>query len=154
MRGRCFGTSARPLEPIRRTDRMNARHVSVLILYDGHGRILLQHRTADAPSFPDYWGLFGGGIEDGETPEQAVKREILEELAYHLRHARRVTGRQFVRSGVAYTMHVFAEKYDGSPLTLGEGQGMKWFLPQETAPLKMVEHDRDVILSLAAEIRA
>jgi 8-oxo-dGTP diphosphatase len=134
--------------------RMASRHVAVLILYDGNGRILLQHRTDDAPTFPDYWGLFGGGIEQGETPEQAVEREILEELAYHPRFARWVAGRQFVRAGIEYTMHVFAEKYDGSPLTLSEGQGMEWFLPQETATLKMVEHDRDVILTLAAEIRA
>jgi 8-oxo-dGTP diphosphatase len=133
---------------------MTSRHVAVLVLYDEHGRILLQHRTKDAPTFPDYWGLFGGGLEHGETPEQAVKREIREELAYQLHFPRRATDRQFVSAGVEYTMHVFAEKYDGSPLTLGEGQDMKWFLPQETATLKMEEHDRDVIVSFAAEIRA
>jgi 8-oxo-dGTP diphosphatase len=132
---------------------MTSRHVAVLILYDGRGRILLQHRTKDAPTFPDYWGLFGGGIEHGETPEQAVEREILEELAYRPRFARRVTRRQFARDGIEYTMHVFAEKYDGTPLTLSEGQGMKWFLPQETATLKMVEHDREVIMALRVEIR-
>ena len=131
---------------------MTSRQVAVLILYDGHGRILLQHRTKDAPTFPDYWGLFGGGIEQGETPEQAVEREIVEELAYKLRSARRITGRQFVRGGIEYTMHVFVEKYDGSPLLLGEGQGMKWLSPEAMADLKMVDHDRDVIAAVAAEI--
>jgi 8-oxo-dGTP diphosphatase len=132
---------------------LTSRHVAVLILYDRHGKILLQHRTKDAPSFPDYWGLFGGGIEDGETPEQALRREILEELEYHARFARRVAGRQFVRDGVAYTMHVFAEHYDGSPLTLREGQAMGWFMVQEMTDLKMVGHDRDVISAVAAELR-
>ena len=133
---------------------MTSRHVAVLILHDGRGRILLQHRTNDAPTFPDYWGLFGGGIEQGETAQQAVEREILEELAYQLRSAWRITSRQFVRGGIEYTMHVFAEKYDGSPLLLGEGQGMKWFSPEAMADLKMVDHDRDVIAAVASEIFA
>ena len=68
---------------------MPRRDVAVLILYDGDGRILLQHRTEDAPTFPDCWAFFGGGLEEGETPEQAVEREIIEELAYKLRSPRR-----------------------------------------------------------------
>src|ERR1700730_3711094 len=44
---------------------MAGRNVSVLILYDNDSKILLQHRTTDAPTFPDYWAFFGGGIEEG-----------------------------------------------------------------------------------------
>ena len=32
---------------------MAGRNVSVLILYDNDSKILLQHRTKDAPTFPD-----------------------------------------------------------------------------------------------------
>jgi 8-oxo-dGTP diphosphatase len=63
---------------------MAGRNVSVLILYDNDSKILLQHRTTDAPTFPDYWAFFGGGIEEGESAKQAVKRESLEELGYEL----------------------------------------------------------------------
>ena len=63
---------------------MAGRNVSVLILYNNESKILLQHRTKDAPTFPDYWAFFGGGIEEGESAEQAVKRESLEELGYEL----------------------------------------------------------------------
>jgi 8-oxo-dGTP diphosphatase len=131
---------------------VTSRHVAVLILYDGQGRILLQHRTCDAPSFPGHWGLFGGGIEPGETPEQAVKREILEELSYQLRSVRRITGRQFVHGGVEYTTHVFVERYDGSPLLLGEGQGMKWLSLEQMADIEMIDHDREVVLAAAVDI--
>jgi 8-oxo-dGTP diphosphatase len=130
---------------------MPRRDVAVLILYDGDGRILLQHRTEDAPTFPDYWAFFGGGLEEGETPEQTVEREIIEELAYKLRSPRRFSSRQFLYKGFEITVHVFTERYDGSPLTLGEGQGMGWFLPEETALLKMVDPDRDVILAFRAQ---
>ncbi len=59
------------------------RNVSVLIPYrfeDGELKIFLQKRTLDAPTFPDHFGFFGGGIEKGEEPEKALLREIKEEL--------------------------------------------------------------------------
>lgn len=40
----------------------------------------MQHRDNNAPYEPNMWGFFGGHIEEGETPEQAVVREIKEEL--------------------------------------------------------------------------
>lgn len=59
------------------------RNVSVLIPYrfeDGELKIFLQKRTLDAPTFPNHFGFFGGGIEEGEEPEEALRREIKEEL--------------------------------------------------------------------------
>ena len=122
-----------------------ARIVSVLILYDTEGRMLLQHRTKDAPTFPDYWAFFGGGVEEGETPEQAVRRESIEELGYQLRYPFKLVEKMFVHNGADYTMHVFTEHYDGSLIVLGEGQGFGWYLPSETEPLLMNDHDRCVI---------
>jgi 8-oxo-dGTP diphosphatase len=124
---------------------MTGRNVSVLILYDHERRILLQHRTDDAPIFPNHWAFFGGGIEEGESPEQAVKREGLEELGYAVTAATLLAVQRFFHNGNEYIKHVFVEKYDGSALILGEGQGMGWFLPAETGALLMVDHDRSIV---------
>ena len=45
------------------------------------GRVALQLRD-DKPHVgaADCWGLFGGHSEPGETPDQTIRREILEEL--------------------------------------------------------------------------
>ena len=63
---------------------MAVRDVSVFILYTSSGHILLQHRTDDAFRLPGYWAFFGGGIEEGENPTEALKREIREELSYEV----------------------------------------------------------------------
>jgi len=52
---------------------------ALVLLVDAQRRILLQHRDAHAPCFPNTWGFIGGSVEDGETPEQAVHREVREE---------------------------------------------------------------------------
>ena len=56
-----------------------------LILENSRGEVLLQLRE-DKPSipYPNCLGTFGGQIEPGETPEEALVREIREELEYHL----------------------------------------------------------------------
>lgn len=65
-----------------------ARRVALFVLKDETERLLIQHRSKDAKRHPDYWGFFGGGIEEGETPEEAVKREAKEELGIELKDLR------------------------------------------------------------------
>lgn len=52
------------------------------ILYRAGGDILLLKRAADAGDYPGHWCFPGGGIEADETPEQAARRESLEEVGY------------------------------------------------------------------------
>lgn len=54
-----------------------------LMLVDEHGRYLMQLRD-DIPGilYPGHWGLFGGAIEPGETPEAAMRRELEEEIGF------------------------------------------------------------------------
>ena len=126
---------------------MAVRDVSVLILYTLTGQILLQHRTDDALRLPGYWAFFGGGIEQGENPTEALKREIREELSYLVQNpefflAQKVRDEE---SDYDNRKYVFVEEYQGQSLQLGEGQAMGWFLPDETHALKMADHDRFVV---------
>lgn len=64
---------------------MVAKSSAIVILEDREGRIAMQHRD-DKPGLfgRNQWGLFGGGIEDGETPVAGAVREIREELCISL----------------------------------------------------------------------
>lgn len=46
---------------------------------DGSGRILLTRRRSDQP-LPDKWEFPGGKMEPGESPEEALVRELREEI--------------------------------------------------------------------------
>jgi 8-oxo-dGTP diphosphatase len=57
------------------------KEIAAIILENDKGEFLLYLRDnkPDIP-FPDYWDLIGGHVEEGETPEEALVREVKEEL--------------------------------------------------------------------------
>jgi tryptophan synthase alpha chain len=57
------------------------RHVVSVLPVTPDGRVLLQQRD-EKPGipYPGAWTLFGGAVEPGETPAQAIVREVREEL--------------------------------------------------------------------------
>ena len=127
---------------------MTSIELTAVILYDEQSRILLQHRTDDAPTSPGYWSFFGGHVDCGETLEQAAKREAFEELSYVLHEPRHWLSQPFLCEGRTYTQHIFLERYGGAPLSLGEGQAMRWFSPNETGALLMSVHSRAAVEAL------
>jgi len=54
------------------------RRAARLVLIDGDGRVLLFRHVET--SGREFWATPGGGLEAGETSEQAAKREAAEEL--------------------------------------------------------------------------
>ena len=54
-----------------------------LAMLQRDGRWLMQLRD-EIPNIvaPGCWGLFGGHLDPGETPEQALRRELLEEISW------------------------------------------------------------------------
>ncbi|MFH1073258.1 MAG: NUDIX domain-containing protein [Nanoarchaeota archaeon] len=120
--------------------------VALIFLYDAHKRILFQHRAKDAKTLANYWAFFGGHIEKGETPLQAVKRETREELGIKLKHPKFMFLIEFKDKDHYGKKYIFMEKYDPKKkLVLGEGQAMQWYTIPEALKLKMIGHDRKVL---------
>lgn len=62
---------------------MRDRPTVRILLFDPDGRVLLMRgRLPSRPEGPGYWFAVGGGLEPGETLEQAAVRELLEETGF------------------------------------------------------------------------
>lgn len=131
---------------------MYARRVALFVLRDRNGRVLLQHRSKTAGRLPDYWAFFGGGIDKGETPEEAVKREAKEELGIELEDLKFFKRYEFQEAEGLQEKFVFIAPLNYSPEELKkqqeEGQNLGLFSFEELKNLKITNNDMVVLKDL------
>ena len=63
---------------------MEERNVAVIILLNKDNEVILQKKDLGFRTWPGYWCFFGGGIREGEKPEETIKREIRAETGLEL----------------------------------------------------------------------
>jgi 8-oxo-dGTP diphosphatase len=112
-------------------------------------KILLFHRD-NIPTIrsPDCWQLVGGGIEDGETPEEGMLREVREEASYNLTDYKLITKVKGAQGEDVYLFVSFIDKEEESKFKLGpgEGQDLGWFTLTEATKLKLTDSVKDLFL--------
>lgn len=55
------------------------------VIVNDEGRAFVHRRGPDRQLFPNCWDLPGGHVEEGETPLEALEREVLEETGWRVR---------------------------------------------------------------------
>ena len=133
-------TPSKPLTPA---------DAAAAIICTKNGRYLLQQRDAIPTIFyPGHWGCFGGALEPGETPLEALRRELNEELGLADYEATLFSRFRFSveTAGIPaldrhYYEVVIAESAVDS-LRLGEGAAMRLFDGVEALhTLRIVPYD-------------
>lgn len=112
--------------------------VSKAFIYQGD-RLLLQLRD-NRPDIihPNKWGLFGGSIEPGETPEQTIKREIEEEIGWKPPEVKYILTWKEEKESWETTVFGTRLTVDTSELILTEGQDLGLFTLEELKQLPIV----------------
>ncbi len=106
--------------------------VAAAALLDSDGHVLLAQRPKDK-SMAGLWEFPGGKIEPDETPEQALIRELQEELKILVTPAsiQPLTFASHTYEKFHLLMPLFLiKKWDGTPEP-AEGQSLEWVAPQD-----------------------
>ena len=103
------------------------------IIVDSEGNVLLIRRTGK--NFNGYWGLISGMVEWGETVEQALRREVMEEIGVEI-EILRYLGRYYDEIGRHPTKTVICLPHicrisSGTPRPISECDEVKWYTPKE-----------------------
>ena len=119
-------------------------------ILEREGSILICRRTPEQ-SHPLKWEFPGGKVEPGETPEQALARELEEELGITGAEGREIDRYEFAYPGKGPILLIFirVERYTGEPRNLIFHE-IRWEPPVRLASFDFVEGDLDFIRSLAA----
>ena len=121
-------------------------HVAVGVLIDSKGCVLLTRRLKGT-HLAGYWEFPGGKIEAGETPEQALIRELYEEL--------RINTVESCLAPIGFASHSYpsfhlvmllfaCRKWNGSPQPV-EGSKLKWVRPKQLRNYPMPAADTPLI---------
>ena len=97
------------------------------VVTDGHGRVLLlKHRFRPGAG----WGMPGGFIEKGEQPDEALRRELREEIGLEVENLKLFTTRAFKSPKQVEIIFCCRAVGDTDQLSF-EIQKAAWFVPGE-----------------------
>ncbi|WP_291845409.1 8-oxo-dGTP diphosphatase MutT [Maricaulis sp.] len=125
-------------------------YVAACALLDADGRILIARRP-EGKAMAGLWEFPGGKIEPGETPEQAVVRELREELSVEpcerCLHPFAFVSHPYDAFHIVMPLFL-CRTWDGFPHP-NEGQELAWVRKERLRDYQMSAAD----ISLAAELR-
>ena len=125
-------------------------HVMAGLLLDTAGRVLLAQRPI-GKHLAGFWEFPGGKLEPGETPLEALARELQEELGIGVLGAEpliQVPWRYDERELLLDAWRVSSWRGEPRPL---EGQPLKWQAPAIVDPMILAPADRVILSALRGE---
>lgn len=122
--------------------------VAAIILRDG--KLFATQRGYG--EWKDWWEFPGGKIEPGEGPQDALKREIREELATEIEVGELLTTVEYDYPKFHLTMHCFLCTIISGRLSLLEHEDARWLTMEESDSVKWLPADIEVVKALQQKV--
>ena len=122
---------------------MKKIEVVAAIIRDEEGRVFATQRGYG--EWQDFWEFPGGKMEPGESPEEALKREIWEELETRIEVEQLVTTVEYDYPRFHLTMHCFWCHVESGSLTLKEHEAARWLSRENLDSVNWLPADKIVI---------
>ena len=119
------------------------------IIQDGRKIFATQRGYGD---FKDGWEFPGGKMEPGETPQQALARELKEELSVDVCVGDFLCTVEYDYPAFHLTMHCFFCSVVGGELTLLEHEAAKWLDMSEMRSIAWLPADMQVVTALEKSV--
>ena len=126
------------------------KKIAAIILENDNGEFLLALRdNKSSIPFPNHWDLIGGHVEKGETPEEALIREVKEELDIDIKDYlfyktfECLTGDEYENIKYIYTGKI---NLPIAEITLLEGERAQYFSKDEIPDLKFANIIKSVVM--------
>ena len=129
---------------------MKQIEVVAAILRDGEGRVFATQRGYG--EWKDWWEFPGGKMEKGETPEEALKREIREELSAEIEVGPFLCTVEYDYPKFHLTMHCFLCSLLSDAMHLNEHEAARWLRKEELDGLRWLPADTQILETLKKEI--
>jgi 8-oxo-dGTP diphosphatase len=114
------------------------------------GRLLAARRSAP-PALAGRWELPGGKLELGETPQEALVRELREELGVEVEPLARIPGEWPLKPG--YVLQVWtARLVAGDPRPLEDHDELRWIAPDRVDEVDWLDEDRPAVAEAARRL--
>ena len=120
--------------------------VVAAVIFDEQGRIFATQRGYG--EWKDWWEFPGGKIEAGESREQALQREIREELEAEIEVGELMKTIDYDYPNFHLTMHSFKCRLMGG-VTLKEHEAAKWLAPSDLSSVNWLPADEDFIKEMS-----
>jgi 8-oxo-dGTP diphosphatase len=123
--------------------------VVAAVIRDGNGRVLLTRRP-DGKHMGGLWEFPGGKIEDGESPADALVRELAEELGVTIAVGPPMTFAVHEEPELRILLLFYSAEIVGGEPCGDEGQAIAWVSPRELASYPTPPADAALVAHLAS----
>ena len=102
----------------------------VAAIIEKDGKFLIAKRKSNN-FLPQKWEFPGGKIEEGETPEQCLKREIKEEFSIDISVGGFFASSKFDYEHISIELLAYVAKWTGGEMRLRDHDEIRWVHPNE-----------------------